>query len=175
MRSWLHRFDTSISRRVQAWPGWLRPGMKVASFLGQPYITLGIIAVGFLVLGWVTGVMGWAYVSAVIFLTHGVGSLVKLIVGRPRPETYVSKRWRLKTHSFPSGHSFGSAAAYGTLALLLSQFGVGGSVAALILLALVIFTGLSRVYLGAHYPSDVVAGWLLGAAGAFIAASFLPL
>ena len=175
MRSWLHQFDTSLSRHIQVWPEWLSPCMKAASFLGQPYVTLGVVAVGCMFIGWMTGVAGWLYASATIFLTHGIGSLVKLIVGRPRPATYVPKRWRPKTHSFPSGHSFGSAAGYGTVALLLSQVGIGGSVVALFLGILIIVIGFSRVYLGAHYPTDVIAGWLLGAAGAFIAASFLSL
>ena len=145
----------------------MRPVMKLASFLGHPYVTLGVIAVGLLGVGWVTGGVQWVYASAGIFLTHGVGSLLKLVIGRRRPPTYIPKRWRLRTHSFPSGHSLGSAVAYGTVAFLLGGYGFIG--AAVVLIALV---GLSRVYLGAHYPSDVVAGWLLGMTGALITLSF---
>lgn len=175
MRSLLHRFDAYFTVQIQAWPHWLRPVMRLASFLGYPYITLGVVAAGLLVVGWVMGDIRYGYAGGIIFATHGVGSLLKLIIGRRRPATYLPRRWHLKTHSFPSGHALGSAAAYGTVALLLNEVGSGGSLAALFLVGMIIVIGFSRVYLGAHYPSDVMAGWLLGAAGACIAASFLSL
>lgn len=173
MRSLLHRLDTFFTVQIQAWPRWLRPVMKTASFVGYSYVTLGVIATGYMVVGWGVGDLRYAYAGGVIFITHGIGSLMKLTVGRQRPTTYTTKRWHLKTHSFPSGHALGSAAAYGTVALVASSHGLLGAMGALFLAVLVILIGVSRIYLGAHYPSDVAVGWLLGAAGAFIAASFL--
>lgn len=169
MRSLLHRFDAYFTVQIQAWPHWLRPVMRLASFLGYPYITLGVVATGLLVVGWVMGDIRYGYAGGIIFVTHGVGSLLKLIIGRRRPATYLPRRWHLKTHSFPSGHALGSAAAYGTVALMIGGHGLFEAVCSLLLIALIIIIGLSRIYLGAHYPSDVVAGWVLGCTGALLA------
>ena len=97
--------------------------------------------------------------------TQAVVQLVKLTVDRPRPAVNGAMT---EAHgpSFPSAHSATAVALYATLALLLAHrchgwkratvLGAGGAVVAAI--------GLSRVELGAHYPIDVVAGWLTGAA-----------
>ncbi len=106
--------------------------------------------------------------ALMIFLAVTAGSiffaLVKLLVHRPRPPledaVYVQSGF-----SFPSGHSTVSAALYGTLAYLLIRGARSEPVKVLIgtVAALVVFAiGLSRVYLGVHYPSDVLAGWTAG-------------
>ena len=98
--------------------------------------------------------------------------LLKTFFDRPRPE--FSAVTQELSASFPSGHSMISAVTYLTLGALLARltdrrrekvffFGV-----AIVLTALV---GVSRVLLGVHYPSDVVAGWALGAAWALAAAT----
>ena len=92
-------------------------------------------------------------------------SVVRVLVGRPRPPL-VDPVASASGYSFPSGHAGGSAAVYGALALL----GLAGIAwwtrlmlvtgAALLVCAVAV----SRVLLGAHYPSDVVAGVALGLA-----------
>jgi undecaprenyl-diphosphatase len=99
-----------------------------------------------------------------------IDGLAKRIVDRPRPGPDLVEhldRWAGESHSFPSGHSMGSMAIYLTLAILLSRWAPNRrcavfTIAAGCLLALLI--GFSRVYLGVHYPSDVLAGWIGGAA-----------
>ena len=98
-----------------------------------------------------------------------VNALLKLLFQRPRPElAYV----QLDTYSFPSGHAAGAAAIYGVGLYLLARRGslrrqVSCAVA---YVALVVGVGFSRLYLEAHYLSDVLAGASLGAA---CAAAFL--
>jgi undecaprenyl-diphosphatase len=83
---------------------------------------------------------------------------------RARPDV---EHWsEVAMSSFPSGHAANSAATYLALALLLS--GRRAAVIAASLLALAI--GLSRIFLGVHWPSDVLGGWAIGSAGALICA-----
>ncbi|MTE14320.1 phosphatase PAP2 family protein [Nocardia aurantiaca] len=96
---------------------------------------------------------------------------VKLAVGRPRPP--VSERAiAIDGSSFPSGHATGIAVVALVSVWMLTRGRQGHRwtraiawIAAVVLIAAV---GFSRVYLGVHYPSDIVAGWALGAAWAGI-------
>jgi membrane-associated phospholipid phosphatase len=108
--------------------------------------------------------------AAVLVVSVAVGieivnPLMKLVFQRPRPELAFV---HLDTYSFPSGHAAGAAAIYFTLAALVGRrlhgwdrvlMGVGTAV-------LVLAIGFSRLYLGAHYLSDVLAGLALGTAWA---------
>jgi undecaprenyl-diphosphatase len=73
--------------------------------------------------------------------------------------------------SFPSGHSMLSAAVYLTLGLVASRFVPRRRLKALLLTSAILVTGAvgaSRVYLGVHWPTDVLAGWAVGAAWALV-------
>ena len=92
-------------------------------------------------------------------------TLVKALVGRTRPAV-TDHLVQVYDASFPSGHAANSASVYLTLALLTLQITQGRAVRRYILAAtalLVVAIGCSRVYLGVHWPSDVLAGWTFGA------------
>lgn len=96
---------------------------------------------------------------------------MKAIYGRPRPDLVPHGSY-VYSGSFPSGHSTLSAATFLTLAVLVSSLEPRRRTKALVYalaLALLATVGFSRVYLGVHWPSDVIAGWSLGAAWAFVA------
>lgn len=103
-------------------------------------------------------------------VTDATVTLVKLVVERPRPDESLTHAGGF---SFPSGHSATSMAVYGCLAIALARAARGFPRVAIVLAAagLVVLIGLSRIYLGVHYASDVVAGWTTG--GAIVIAAWL--
>jgi undecaprenyl-diphosphatase len=108
---------------------------------------------------------------ATVLSAEIVSEGLKLVFSRPRPNLVPHGAY-VYSHSFPSGHSLLSAATFLTLAAILSatqsqrRFKVFVFTMAILLTAAI---GLSRVYLGVHWPSDVLGGWTLGAAFALVA------
>jgi undecaprenyl-diphosphatase len=103
-----------------------------------------------------------------------ISDAIKLLVSRPRPP--VEHLQSVSGSSFPSGHATQASAFWFSLVLALQATRAKPAlvrVAACLALALVLAVALSRVYLGVHYPADVIAGLLLGTAWAvFVARSF---
>lgn len=108
-------------------------------------------------------------------LTAGAGggllvTAIKLAVHRARPEV-VAHLVAVSSPSFPSGHAADSAYVYGTLALIAaraSRRDAERRYLAAACVALVVAIGVSRVVLGVHWPSDVLAGWAIGAGWALL-------
>jgi len=90
--------------------------------------------------------------------------LLKLAFHRPRPVAFFGPS--PSSYSFPSGHAFGALCFYGVLAAIFAARTPGKAaksciwIVAAVLIAMI---GLSRIYLGVHYPSDVIAGYCAGA------------
>jgi undecaprenyl-diphosphatase len=151
-------------------PPWMVSAARdVTSLGGYPLLTLTtLLALGLLALERRPALM---LVVAGASVGGGVLSAVlKNAFARPRPEV-TSHLVAVDSSSFPSGHSMASAAVYVTLGALLARttprlamklYFVG---AALLVTFLV---GVSRVYLGVHYPTDVLAGWTAGIAWAVL-------
>jgi len=150
-------------------PTWLEEfGRDVTALGGLGLLAVITLAVaGFL---WLRDRRGTAIL---ILLAIGSGQLMsfvfKLGFDRSRPEL-VPHRMATYTSSFPSGHAMMAAVTYLTLAVLLARVQEGRRIKIYILSVAVIITvavGISRIYLGVHWPTDVLAGWTAGAAWAF--------
>jgi undecaprenyl-diphosphatase len=111
--------------------------------------------------------------AALLVIVAVVGGMMlstalKMGFDRPRPDL-VPYGARVYTASFPSGHAMLSAVVYLTLGALLARIDARRRVKAFFLgfaVVLTLMVGVSRVYLGVHWPSDVLAGWCVGAAWA---------
>ncbi len=134
-------------------------GMTVLTLL-----TLGVL--GYLLL--IHKPLAALFVAVSVLGALALSSGLKDLFERPRPDL-VTRLSYVVTSSFPSGHSMLSASVYLTLGALLARMQANLVVKAYILLwaaFLACLVGLSRVYVGVHWPSDVLAGWSAGAAWA---------
>ncbi len=145
-------------------PGWVEEtGRDFTALGGIPVlslVTLGVV--GYLLLDAKRRVAVVVLVATVGAL--GASTLLKQTFDRPRPDL-VPHETRVYTASFPSGHSMLAASTYLTLGALLARVQRRRRIKAYLLLLAVLVTllvGLSRVYLGVHWPTDVLAGWAAG-------------
>jgi undecaprenyl-diphosphatase len=143
---------------------WLTPIMKGASLVGGGW---GLWPVGVLIAVWLAraGRGGEAAVFGVTVLgANLVNEGMKLFFHRPRPEPWFSYPLP-STYSFPSGHAFVSFCFFVCLAEILMRHGwpLAGKVAIWsAALGCTLTIGVSRVYLGVHYPTDVLGGYAAG-------------
>lgn len=159
-------FDRSVIEAVRAEElrGLLAP-LRVITELGSTgavtVVALLTLLVGVLIGPWLHGVLG----ALAIGLASLGNEALKAVIARARPDlldAIVTERG----FSFPSGHSALGMAAWGILGVLVMRsrlpLGVRRGVAAAIAV-LIVLIGLSRIWLGVHYPTDVLAGWTAGA------------
>ena len=146
-------------------PRWFEEMMRDFTALGGTgVLVLMVLAVaGFLVLTR----KGHAALAVIVAVAGGVlvSQTMKWAYARPRPEL-VPHGAEVYTASFPSGHAMMSAIVYLTLGAMLARTQSGQAVKAYVLsvaIFLTVLVGTSRVYLGVHWPTDVLAGWMLGA------------
>lgn len=139
--------------------------MRLASVWGAPRrlgVVGAVVAALFLARGWSRGAL------LLVVTLAGAGLLdggLKLFFGRERPEAFFDTYPSPTTFSFPSGHALFATAFFGGLAVLLrTRLRRAGLRLAVWLVAvlLILLIGFSRVYLGVHYPTDVIGGFAAG-------------
>lgn len=149
-------------------PPWFEEAVAEMTTLGgYPVLVILIGSVlGFLLVARRYGAAG--YVLASVLMGTVVSQLLKTLYDRPRPDI-VDHLVGIHTASFPSGHATMSTVVYLTLAALIVRMVESARIRAYVLsvaILIAILVGLSRIYLGVHWPSDVAAGWMLGVAWA---------
>lgn len=151
-------------------PPWLEETMRDFTALGgfPILITITLAVIGFLIITkkrHVAWMMCWSVSGGML-----ASSLLKWLFSRPRPDL-VPHTTVVYTHSFPSGHAMLSAVVYLTLAALLARTQTDVRAKRYLMLVaalLTILIGFSRIYLGVHWPTDVLAGWAMGSSWALL-------
>lgn len=145
-------------------PAWVENTLLDLTAIGGPTV-LGLVVlsvVGFLVL------QSRYHTAVVIFATAATGEMLNVVLKnlflRPRPDVVPHLR-DVQSSSFPSGHAMESAIIYLTLGAMLMRLAESRLTKVYCIglaIVLTFLVGVSRVYLGVHYPTDVVAGWMIG-------------
>lgn len=171
--------DRAILSGLRAWggPAWLgHAAIDLTALGGGTVLTLVVV----LVAGFLLAQRLWLTATMLVLASWTGGrvvALVKHVVDRARPDL-VDHLVPVSNASFPSGHAAASAVVYLTLAALAAQVVRQRAARRFLFAAAVLLTGAigaSRVYLGVHWPSDVLAGWCFGtlwALGWWYAAAF---
>jgi undecaprenyl-diphosphatase len=145
-------------------PDWLRAGALDITALGSPTVLgLATLAVcGFLLLQGITRTAVFVFIAT----TGGwfLNEALKEVFQRARP-VVVPHLQKVVTLSFPSGHAMTSAVVYLTLGALTMRVADRRTTKIYcmgVAMFVTFLVGVSRIYLGVHYPTDVLAGWLVG-------------
>lgn len=150
-------------------PAWLHEAVRDITSLGS-FSVLGVIVI--VVFAYLLLAGKHRTGSFMVFAVVGgtiISTVLKMLFDRPRPD--LTGAAQVFTASFPSGHATVSAVVFLTIGAMLAEssperrlklFYIG------VAIALTVLVGLSRIYLGVHYPTDVLAGWSLGAAWALL-------
>jgi len=171
-----HLDDTVRAFSMQHQNPAMRNFMRYVSLFGDwpSHTALGLIL---LAVAWRRGSQEWTRIFLAMLLAMmlaGVaGTVIKRTVPRARPSVHTDTRWggprfSSKYHSFPSGHVGASTAFFGVLIIARRRVGLA-------CLPIPILIALSRMYIGAHYLSDVVCAAVLGISCALVVAHFLLL
>ena len=156
--------DRTVSLAIHSLDGTtIDPVMRAFTFLGSPYVVVPLVV----------AVVAWALrrrdyraalvLVAVVVMTEMLNVLLKHTFSRARPTLWEEIANLHSSYSFPSGHSMAAAASYGMMGIVISRLAPRHQRLLLVTLpALIFMIGLSRVFLGRHWPTDVVAGFAAG-------------
>jgi undecaprenyl-diphosphatase len=156
------RFDRAVLLWIHStFPGWLNEPMRIVTALGYYWFVVPLLAVVFFLFYR----RGWK-LSAILLLVSTAGSILlttvlKAVFERARPDLFDSG-YHASFYSFPSGHATVAVGFYGMLTLILAYRlrGKARWAVAVSGILVVLLIGFSRLYLGVHYPTDVLAGYL---------------
>lgn len=150
-----------VDHRVGTVTALLRP----VTHLADPLVIAAVLGVAVVVLAARGRRRAAAFLVVSSLGTALLVHAVKVLIGRDRPES-ADRLVAVTGAAFPSGHAAQSVACYVAIAVVVlwsSRSRTSGLVAMIVAGSIVLLVGVSRVYLGVHWTSDVIAGWSLGA------------
>jgi undecaprenyl-diphosphatase len=159
----VHSLRNGVDPSLSRGPAWLQGAVRDLTGLGSIAVvtlfSLGAVGYALLARHRRLSVLIFSAAAGAFLLNTGL----KILYGRPRPE--YAQAAGILSRSYPSGHAMVSAAVYLSLGAVLAARQERRALKVYLLACaslLTILVGLSRVYLGYHYPSDVLAGWTAG-------------
>ena len=171
---WIHNFDIAVSQALNMQrdtsPGWLIFCMQAISWIGggiQRYIIVALLTAAlWRWWGWGAGLA----MGLTTLVSAFTSEILKSYFGRIRPDL-VPHLDTINNAAYPSGHANNAAVVYILFIMLVPQarHPMWQAVAAMLILT----TGLSRIMLGVHWPTDVIGGWMLGISFALGAAAVI--
>jgi undecaprenyl-diphosphatase len=152
-------FDLAVRGAVHSWASpWLTDAMRGVSELGEPgfVIPLGLLLAAMLI--WRRRARAAVTLAAAAIGGECLNAILKASFHRARPEAFFGLH-QPEHYSFPSGHAMVSVCFYGSLAAILAAGSARSAAYWAFGIATPLIIGFSRVYLGVHYPTDVLAGY----------------
>ncbi len=153
---WIYQTSIHLIAAFQNSAPWLAAPMQFFSFLGSEYFILFALPLVY----WSIDTRLGIRIGFILLFSTALNDLLKIGLQGPRPYWYSSQVKALTAESsfgIPSGHSQNASAVWGVIAWRIQR--TWAVIAAVLLIALI---GISRVFLAAHFPQDVLVGWLLG-------------
>ena len=152
-------YDSGIAfiLAFQSLGAWLNPPMQLLSFLGNDLFFLLVAPIIF----WSIDAALGLRLGLFLMISASVNEALKLFMHLPRPYWYSSRVNAFSAESsfgIPSGHAQNAVVVWGTLAHYINKLW-----AWIVAIVLIFLIGMSRMYLAVHFPTDVLAGWLIGA------------
>jgi membrane-associated phospholipid phosphatase len=164
IQTFIWRYDSVFTSIVALLPVRLQAYSSALGRMTLPSIWAAVLAVACLV-AMLNGYQKLALLGAIVIACIPIGTLLKLLVRRSRPKTIYAQNMKIKSYSFPSSHTY-AATISGGYFIILSFVFLAPPISILVsalLTILVTMIGISRIHVGAHYPTDVTGGWVLGA------------
>lgn len=156
-----------IDKKVGSWiekiPESSRPSLLWLSTVTHPVVWAVVLVGGsFVCFSVGNASLGLLWIAAAAVLP--LEQILKVIFRRPRPLTMYVEAMKFRSYSFPSGHAYASVLFFSLLTVTVQSTvgGIAGNIVGAVASILVVLIGVSRVYLGAHFPTDVIAGWAIG-------------
>ena len=162
------RLPSLIDKKIGSWveniPESSRPFLGWVSTVTHPVVWACVLLGGSLVYFGIGNTL-WGVWCVVVAALLPLEQILKVIFRRPRPLTMYVDAMKFRSYSFPSGHAYASVLCFGLLIAIMQSAGsaVVGSFFGVAAIGMILLIGVSRVYLGAHFPTDVIAGWIVGA------------
>jgi len=153
----IYQFGIQVSLMLQGLGEWLYTPMRLFSYLAEEYFILLVVPIIY----WSVNAEWGLRLGVYLMISGGVNALSKLLLHGPRPfwiDSTVKVYLYESSFGIPSNHSQTSVVIFGTLAAWINK-----TWAWIIAVILVLLVGVSRIYLGVHFLTDVLAGWLIGA------------
>ncbi|MDB4942350.1 MAG: phosphoesterase PA-phosphatase related protein [Labilithrix sp.] len=162
----LQSFDRTVALAVHSLDGAImNPAMRLATFIGSPVVVLPLVCAVLAAALRRRDHRGALVLLLVALMTEGLNVALKGTFERERP-TLFQEVAALHSYSFPSGHAMAAAAIYGMMGVVIARLSPRHHRLLLVTLPILVFAiGLSRIFLGVHWPTDVLAGF---AAGSFL-------